>query len=98
MPEAHYRPGDRSDFDRLYQASYPRLVRTLFALLGDVAAAEDCVQDAFVQAYKAWARWRPDAPAEAWLHRIALNQAHSYRRRQRIREAGELVRRLGRPA
>jgi len=46
----------------------------------------------------AWPRWRPDAPVEAWLHRIALNAAHSHRRRQRLREVGEVVRRLGRPA
>ena len=98
MAEARYRPGDRSDFDRLYRASYPRLLRTVHALLGDAAAAEDCVQEAFVQAFKAWPRWRPDAPAEAWLHRIALNQARSHQRRQRVREVGELVRRLGRPA
>ena len=97
MPEEPYRPGDRADFDRLYRASYPRLFRTLYGVLGDAAAAEDCVQDAFVQAYRAWPRWRPEAPAEAWLHRIALNLARSHRRRQRIREAGELIRRLGRP-
>jgi RNA polymerase sigma factor (sigma-70 family) len=98
MAEQQYRPRDRSDFDRLYRASYPRLFRTLYAVLGDAAAAEDCVQDAFVQAYKAWSRWRPEAPAEAWLHRIALNVARSHQRRQRIREVGELIRRLGRPA
>ena len=98
MAEPPYRPGDRSDFDRLYRASYPRLFRTLYAMLGDAAAAEDCVQDAFVQAFRAWSRWRPEAPADAWLHRIAFNVARSHQRRQRIREVGELVRRMGRPA
>ena len=51
-----------------------------------------------MQAFKAWARWRPDAPAEAWVHRIAVNQAISYRRRARLRSVGELLRRLGRPS
>jgi RNA polymerase sigma factor (sigma-70 family) len=51
-----------------------------------------------VHAFKAWARWRPDAPAEAWIHRIAVNLAISYRRRARIRSVGELLRRLGRPS
>jgi RNA polymerase sigma-70 factor (ECF subfamily) len=95
--EPGYRPGDPDDFDRLYRQSYGRLLGTLVGVLGDRAAAEDCVQDAFVRAYRAWPAWRPDAPAEAWLHRIALNVAVSYRRRQRLREAGELVRRVGRP-
>jgi RNA polymerase sigma-70 factor, ECF subfamily len=78
------RPGSRADFDRLYLACHPRLVRTLTGILGDVSAAEDCTQDAFVRAWKAWPRWRPEAPAEAWLYRIALNVAFSHRRRQKL--------------
>ena len=60
-------------------------------------AAEDCTQDTFERAYRNWNAWRPDAPVEAWLHRIAINVAVSDRRRHRLRQAGELVRRLGRP-
>jgi hypothetical protein len=41
-------------------------------ILGDPAEAEDCAQDSFVKAFQAWKRWRPDAPAEAWIHRIAV--------------------------
>lgn len=97
MEVGSYRPGDRDDFDRLYRACHGRLLGTLTAVLGDRAAAEDCCQDAFVRAYHAWPAWRPEAPAEAWLHRIAINTALSHRRRQKLREVGELVRRLGRP-
>jgi len=93
-----YSPGSREDFDRLYRSAYPRVYRTLSAILGDPAEAEDCAQDAFVKAFQAWKRWRPDAPAEAWVHRIAVNRAISYRRRARLRTVGELLRRLGRPA
>jgi RNA polymerase sigma-70 factor (ECF subfamily) len=93
-----YVPGSAEDFDRLYRNAYPRVFRTLTAILADSAAAEDCAQDAFVHAFKAWRRWRPDAPAEAWIHRIAVNSAISYRRRANLRSASELVRRLGRPS
>jgi RNA polymerase sigma-70 factor, ECF subfamily len=93
-----YRPGSREDFDRLYQSAYPRVYRTLSAILADPAEAEDCAQDAFVQAFQAWSRWRPAAPAEAWVHRIAVNRAISYRRRAKLRQVGEILRRLGRPA
>ncbi|MDQ2942682.1 MAG: sigma-70 family RNA polymerase sigma factor [Candidatus Dormibacteraeota bacterium] len=93
-----YQPGSLEDFDRLYRSAYPRVYRTLAAILGDSAEAEDCAQDAFVKAFQAWKRWRPDAPAEAWIHRIAVNRAISYRRRARLRSVGELLRRLGRPA
>jgi RNA polymerase sigma-70 factor (ECF subfamily) len=94
---ATYRAGCRDDFDRLYEATYPRVFATLVALLGDRLAAEDCAQEAYLRAFAAWPRWRPDAPAEAWVHRIAINVAVSHRRRERLREVGQLVLRLGPP-
>jgi RNA polymerase sigma-70 factor (ECF subfamily) len=50
-----------------------------------------------VKAYRDWGKWRGDAPAEAWVHRIAINTAISHQRYERMREAGQLIRRLGRP-
>jgi RNA polymerase sigma-70 factor, ECF subfamily len=93
-----YEPGSEADFERLYRNTYRQILGTLITVLGDRAAAEDCAQDTFERAYKSWASWRPDAPVEAWLHRIAINVAISDRRRYRLRQAGELIRRLGRPA
>jgi RNA polymerase sigma-70 factor (ECF subfamily) len=92
-----YEPGSEADFERLYRNTYRRILGTLITLLGDRATAEDCTQDTFERAYKSWASWQPDAPVEAWLHRIAINVAISDRRRYRLRQAGELIRRLGRP-
>jgi len=97
IPNA-YRAGSREDFDRLYTDHYPRLMRTLYGVLGDAAAAEDCAQEAFVQAFGAWSRFVPDRPAGAWLHRIAINVAISHRRREKLRSVGEILRRIGRPA
>jgi RNA polymerase sigma-70 factor (ECF subfamily) len=91
-----YRPGSAEDFDSLYRASYPRVLRTLTGILGDRATAEECVQEAFVRAFKAWPRWRPDAPAEAWVHRIAINVATSHRRRDAVRLLRERVIGVGR--
>jgi RNA polymerase sigma-70 factor (ECF subfamily) len=92
-----YQPGCEADFERLYQASYGKILGTLTAVLGDHAAAEDCCQDAFERAFRNWSSWRPVAPAEAWVHRIAINAAISYQRKMRLREVGEVIRRLGRP-
>jgi RNA polymerase sigma-70 factor, ECF subfamily len=92
-----YQPGSEADFERLYQTSYGRILGTLTGMLGDRAAAEDCAQDAFERAYKKWASWQPIAPAEAWVHRIAINAAVSYRRKMKLREVGEVIRRMGRP-
>lgn len=70
----------------LYVASYRRLVLQLFALCGDLADAEDAVQEAFV---KAMGRGRAfggvDNP-EAWLRTVALNhQRNSWRHAKVVR-------------
>jgi RNA polymerase sigma-70 factor (ECF subfamily) len=67
-------------------------------MLRDREAAEDCTQAAFERAYKAWKTWRPEAPPEAWLHRIAINVAISYRRHETLHQVGEVLRRFGRPS
>jgi RNA polymerase sigma-70 factor (ECF subfamily) len=92
-----YRAGNQADFERLYEASYGKILGTLTAMLGDRAAAEDCAQDAFERAFRKWESWQPIAPAEAWVHRIAINAAVSYQRKMRLREVGEVIRRIGRP-
>src|ERR1700694_5651952 len=91
-----YEAGNEADFERLYQTSYGKILGTLTAMLGDRAAAEDCAQDAFERAYKKWPTWQPIAPAEAWVHRIAINAAVSYQRKMRLREVGGVIRRQGR--
>ncbi|MGZ6668309.1 MAG: RNA polymerase sigma factor [Solirubrobacteraceae bacterium] len=92
-----YQPGSDADFERLYVESYPKILGTLTVILGDRPAAEDCTQDAFERAFKKWDTWQPIAPPEAWVNRIAINAALSYKRKMRLREAHELVRRVGRP-
>src|SRR5207237_9056350 len=76
--QSNYQAGNEADFERLYASSYGRILGTLTAMLGDRSAAEDCAQDAFERAYKKWPTWQPLAPAEAWVHRIAVNAAVSY--------------------
>jgi RNA polymerase sigma-70 factor, ECF subfamily len=95
--ESGYKPGSVEDFDRLYRSSYNRILYTIYGILGNRTAAEDCTHDAFVRAFKAWKTWKPDAPAEAWLHRIAINVTYNHLRKRRMGEVSELVRRLGRP-
>ena len=97
MSTPHYQPGSSADFDRLYRDTYARVLQTVTAIVRDPAAAEDCVQEAFERAYAAWPRFRPDAPAPVWVHRIAINVALTYRRRLTLRQVGETIRRLGRP-
>ncbi|MGA8922349.1 MAG: RNA polymerase sigma factor [Candidatus Dormiibacterota bacterium] len=92
-----YTPGSEADFERLYRASFARVVRTLAGIVGSQAAAEDCAQEAFARAYRAWPGWSDEGPAEAWIHRIAVNTAISHRRKEQVRSLPSLLWRLGSP-
>jgi RNA polymerase sigma-70 factor (sigma-E family) len=73
------------EYDDVYAALWPRLVRTAYAVSGDRGLAEDAVQTAFAKAYRSWRRIsRLEAP-EAYLRRMVVNEVLSDRRRARTR-------------
>ena len=78
------------DFDAFYQASFARLVGQIYAMCGNVAEAQDCVQEAFV---RAWDRRRVldrDQAPEAWVRTVAYRLAVSrWRRRRRASEPAD---------
>ncbi|MCA0870070.1 RNA polymerase sigma factor SigJ [Seohaeicola saemankumensis] len=67
----------------LFEAERPRLIALCYRMLGEVAAAEDVVQDT-------WLRWSGVDPATldnpgAWLRRVAANLAIDALRKARTR-------------
>jgi RNA polymerase sigma-70 factor (ECF subfamily) len=74
---------DDDGFEAFYAATYRRIVGQVFALIGDLQEAEDVTQDAFAKASFHWKRIAAyDAP-EAWVRRVAFNQAYTSARRAR---------------
>lgn len=66
------------DFVReVYDASYLRLVVQIFALTGDLADAEDAVQEAFVRALGQGRVFVGLDNHEAWLRTVALNHVRN---------------------
>lgn len=57
----------------LYEAHALSLIRLAYVMLGDRAAAEDVVQDAFLGLYKRWSRLRDTARAPGYLRVSVLN-------------------------
>lgn len=79
------------DFDHFYQTHFRALTVQLCAYTGDLAQAEDLVQEAFCRAFARWAKViRYDDPV-AWVRRVAWNLATS--RWRRLRTARAYVRR-----
>jgi RNA polymerase sigma factor (sigma-70 family) len=56
------------------------LLRTCYAYLGDVALAEDAVQETFLKAWKGFGRFRGASEERTWLMRIAINTCKDMRR------------------
>ena len=74
--------------ESLYRADLPRFVRAATAIVGDEAAGRDAVQEAFALAVGKRASFKFEAPLEAWVWRIVINEALALRRRR----ASELAR------
>lgn len=66
-----------------------RWERKIFALcygmLGREDEAKDAAQEAFIAAYRNLAKFRGDAKVSSWLHRIAVNQCLTRKRRDKTR-------------
>jgi len=83
--------GDLAAFRSIVEHTKAPLYRLAARLVGDLAEAEDALQDAYVQAYRALGEGRYDGRAklETWLYRVVTNTSIDTlrRRRERIGEA-----------
>jgi RNA polymerase sigma-70 factor, ECF subfamily len=82
--------GDSAAFEALVRRHQRRAYAVARAILFSHEDAEDAVQDAFLHAYRALDRFRPEQPFGAWLHRIVANAALDIGRRRKVREADVL--------
>ena len=67
----------------LFDGEYVAMVRLATLISGDVAAAEDVVQEAFARAIARWNRLRSYDNPGAWLRRVTIRLAVRDRARQR---------------
>jgi RNA polymerase sigma-70 factor (sigma-E family) len=68
----------------LFDTHYTRMLRVAVVLLGDQAAAEDVVQDAFLALHTNWDRVRDKPEAVGYLHRSVVNGSRSRLRRRSV--------------
>ena len=61
----------------MYHAHYTGLVRLAAVLVGDIATAEDVVQDSFIAMHRTWWRLRDTAKALPYLRRAVINRSRS---------------------
>jgi RNA polymerase sigma-70 factor (ECF subfamily) len=72
--------GDVDAYASLVRTYQDVAFRTAYLVTHDAADAEEAVQDAFVKAWKALARFDRARPFRPWLLRIVVNEARNRRR------------------
>ena len=87
---------DVSGVERLFREQYGRAVAVLVRMLGDIDLAEECVQDAFVEATKRWPSDGSPPNPSGWILTTARNRAidrlrRDARRPERRAEAALLL-------
>ena len=73
---------DRAAVEELFREEYGRLVVVLSAQLRDRGAAEECAQEAFVEAVRHWHKVQAYEDPKAWLWLVALRRAAKLRKRR----------------
>ena len=85
-PEARWianaRGGDTAAFERLYRTYVGRIYGLCLRMTGRPELAEECTQDAFVQAWRSLAAFEGRSAFGTWLHRIAVNEVLGRTRRR----------------
>jgi RNA polymerase sigma-70 factor, ECF subfamily len=86
---------DSRAFEQLYRMHIDKVYGLCLRMTGNVAEAEDCAQEAFIQAWNKLSRFRGDSAFSTWLHRIAVNSVlgrmrKSKREQDRIQVAAEI--------
>ncbi|HYP56384.1 MAG TPA: RNA polymerase sigma factor [Solirubrobacterales bacterium] len=81
--------GSREALGALYDAYWPDAHRAAYLIVHDSAAAEDIAQDAFLAALDALDRFDRRRPFGPWLHRIVVNRAIDWSRREALRRGAD---------
>ncbi len=79
--------GSRAAIARLYETHWPAAHRAAYLVAHDAGAAEDIAQDAFLAAIDNLDRFDRRRRFGPWLHRIVINRAIDWGRREALRRS-----------
>lgn len=77
--------GDADAFGEIVRRWERKIFALCFGMLGREDDARDAVQEAFISAYRSLKNFRGEAKVSSWLHRIAVNQCLTIKRRAKTR-------------
>src|SRR5437868_11675319 len=76
---------DADAFGEIVRRWERKIFALCFGMLGREDDARDAAQEAFIAAYRNLSNFRGEARVSSWLHRIAVNQCLTIKRRQKTR-------------
>ncbi len=79
--------GSRDALAALYEAHWGNAQRAAYLVVHDAGAAEDIAQEAFLAAVDGLDRFDRRRPFAPWLHRIVVNRAIDWARREDLRRS-----------
>ena len=74
---------DTAAFESLYRLHVDRVYGLCLRMTGNPSEAEDCTQEAFIQAWNKLSKFRGDSAFSTWMHRIAVNSVLGRMRKAR---------------
>jgi RNA polymerase sigma-70 factor (ECF subfamily) len=80
---ARAQQADTAAFEVLYRAHVGKVYGLCLRMTGNASEAEDCTQDAFIQAWSKLDNFRGDSAFSTWLHRVAVNTVLGRMRKSR---------------
>ena len=82
--------GDADAFGEIVRRWERKIFGLCFGMLGREDEARDAAQETFIAAYRSIGNFRGEAKVSSWLHRIAVNQCLTAKRRSRWRAEDHL--------
>ena len=76
---------DSDAFGEIVRRWERKIFALCFGMLGREDEARDAAQETFISAYRGVSNFRGEAKVSSWLHRIAVNQCLTVKRRTRTR-------------
>ena len=77
--------GDSDAFGEVVRRWERKIYALAYGITGSVEDARDAAQETFISAYRNLQGFRGEAKVSSWLHRIAVNQCITRKRRARVR-------------
>ena len=81
----------RDEYEWLFRATYPTVLRTVFLITRDHSRAEEVCQDAYLQLLEHWSRVSDYERPEAWVRKVAVRMAIRVSSREQRRVALEVA-------